>query len=172
MGSLALMGFPFLAGFYSKDLIIELVFSSFRVDALIVAWLAILGAFFTAFYSFKIIYLTFLQFPSSYRFYLDYCHDAPLIMYIPLILLSFLSIKLAFFLKKEELEICAGSFSKGIFWKLFFWQLFSSLFSPNPSSMRPKTSVFQVKIRLPTNWLVVKLRVLAKKLGIPKPEAT
>jgi len=111
LGSLALMGFPFLAGFYSKDLIIELVFSSFRVDAFIIGWLAVLGAFFTAFYSFKIIYLTFLQYPSSYRSYLDHCHDAPLIMYIPLLILSFLSIFSGFIFKDIILSPASGFWS-------------------------------------------------------------
>jgi proton-translocating NADH-quinone oxidoreductase chain L len=107
LGSLALMGFPFLAGFYSKDIIIEFVFSSFRLDSYIVGWFAVLGAFFTAFYSFKIIYLTFLQFPSSYRNYLDHCHDSPYIMYVPLILLSFLSIFVGYLFK--DIIISPGS---------------------------------------------------------------
>lgn len=124
LGSLALMGFPFLAGFYSKDVIIEFVFSSFRIDAYIVGWLAVLGAFFTAFYSFKIIYLTFLQFPSSYKSYLNQCHDAPIVMYVPLLLLSFLSMFAGFFFK--DIVVTAGSgfwfnsmtfwFSNSVFW--------------------------------------------------------
>lgn len=101
------MGFPFLAGFYSKDIIIEFTFSTFRLDAYIVGLLAVLGAFFTAFYSFKIIYLTFMQYPASYRSYLDHCHDSPLIMYIPLLMLSFLSIFSGFFFK--DLVISSGS---------------------------------------------------------------
>ena len=117
LGSLALMGFPFLAGFYSKDLIIELVFSSFRVDSFIIGWLAILGAFFTAFYSFKIIYLTFLQYPSSYRSYIDHCHDAPYIMYIPLLLLSLLSIFSGFVFKDLILSPASGFWSNSTaFW--------------------------------------------------------
>lgn len=124
LGSLALMGFPFLAGFYSKDIIIEFVFSSFRLDSYIVGWFAVLGAFFTAFYSFKVIYLTFLQFPSSYKSYLDHCHDSPFIMYLPLILLSFLSIFVGYMFK--DIIIGPGSgfwsnstgfwFSNNIFW--------------------------------------------------------
>lgn len=102
------MGFPFLAGFYSKDLIIEFVFSSFRVDAYIIGLLAVLGAFFTAFYSFKVIYLTFVQYPSSYRSYLDHCHDAPVVMYIPLLLLSFLSIFAGFIFKDIVLSPGSG----------------------------------------------------------------
>lgn len=102
------MGFPFLAGFYSKDLIIEFVFSSFRIDAFIVGWLAILGAFFTAFYSFKVIYLTFIQHPSSYRNYLDACHDAPFVMYVPLLLLSFLSTFSGFLFKDIVLSPGSG----------------------------------------------------------------
>nr|YP_003540848.1 NADH dehydrogenase subunit 5 [Vermamoeba vermiformis]ADD62232.1 NADH dehydrogenase subunit 5 [Vermamoeba vermiformis] len=131
LGSLALMGFPFLAGFYSKDLIIEFVFSSFRVDSFIIGWLAILGAFFTAFYSFKVIYLTFIQYPSSYRSYLDHCHDAPVIMYIPLLLLSFLSIFSGFVFKDIVLSPGSGFWSNATsFWlsNSVFWD--AHLLSP------------------------------------------
>lgn len=124
LGSLALMGFPFLAGFYSKDLIIEFVFSSFRVDAYIIGLLAVLGAFFTAFYSFKVIYLTFIQYPSSYRSYLDHCHDAPTIMYIPLLLLSLLSTFAGFFFKDIVLSPGSGFWSNSTsFWlnNSVFW---------------------------------------------------
>lgn len=124
VGSLALMGFPFLAGFYSKDLIIEFVFSSFRVDAYIIGWLAILGAFFTAFYSFKVIYLTFMQYPSSYRSYLDHCHDSPLIMYVPLLILSLLSIFSGFIFKDMILSPASGFWSNATtFWlsNSIFW---------------------------------------------------
>jgi len=107
LGSLALMGFPFLAGFYSKDIIIEFVFSSFRLDSYVVGWFTVLGAFFTAFYSFKIVYLTFLQFPSSYRVYLDHCHDSPVMMYFPLLLLSFLSVFVGYLFK--DIIISPGS---------------------------------------------------------------
>ena len=111
VGSLALMGFPFLAGFYSKDIIIEFVFSSFRIDAYIIGLLAVLGAFFTAFYSFKVIYLTFMQYPSTYRSYIDSCHDAPIIMYIPLFLLSILSIFSGFVFKDALLSPASGFWS-------------------------------------------------------------
>lgn len=131
LGSLALMGFPFLAGFYSKDLIIEFVFSSFRVDAFIIGWLAILGAFFTAFYSFKVIYLTFIQYPTSYRSYIDGCHDAPIIMYVPLLLLSFLSVFSGFLFKDIVLSPGSGFWSNSTtFWisNSIFWD--AHLLSP------------------------------------------
>lgn len=132
VGSLALMGFPFLAGFYSKDIIIEFVFSSYRVDSYVTGLLAVLGAFFTAFYSFKVIYLTFIQYPSSYRSYLDHCHDAPGIMYIPLFLLSILSIFSGFVFKDLLLSPASGFWTNSTtFWlsNSVFWD--AHLLSPS-----------------------------------------
>jgi NADH-ubiquinone oxidoreductase chain 5 len=72
IGSLAILGFPFLSGFYSKDLILELVFSRYILDSIFVYILALFGAFFTASYSLKIIFYIFFSkanfFYTTYKF--------------------------------------------------------------------------------------------------------
>lgn len=59
IGSLSLMGFPFLTGFYSKDLILELAFSKYYLS--FTYWLIILATLLTAFYSIRLIYITFFR---------------------------------------------------------------------------------------------------------------
>jgi NADH-ubiquinone oxidoreductase chain 5 len=59
LGFIALSGLPFLSGFYSKDLLLEKSFSNFTVDGVFVYWLGTISAGLTAFYSFRVIYLTF-----------------------------------------------------------------------------------------------------------------
>merc|ERR1711937_436207 len=58
IGSLSLMGFPFMAGFYSKDIILELAFSKFILSSHFAYWLGVVSAFFTSFYSIRLGYLT------------------------------------------------------------------------------------------------------------------
>lgn len=65
IASLALAGIPYLTGFYSKDLLIELTFFKFTVSGLFVYWLALLSAFFTAFYSTRLAYYTFFGWPNG-----------------------------------------------------------------------------------------------------------
>jgi NADH-ubiquinone oxidoreductase chain 5 len=89
IGSLALMGFPFLTGFYSKDLILELAYGSFTVEGRFVHILGTLAAFFTAYYSTRLLSLTFLRNPNGNRYYYEHAHESPLPMTIPLFLLSF-----------------------------------------------------------------------------------
>jgi len=55
VASLALAGFPFLAGFYSKDLIIESALTKFWVNGQVLYWLAITSAVLTAIYSFRLL---------------------------------------------------------------------------------------------------------------------
>lgn len=57
IGSLSLMGFPFLTGFYSKDFILEATFGKHYIS--FAYWLTILAALLTAFYSFRLIYVSF-----------------------------------------------------------------------------------------------------------------
>ncbi len=59
IGSLALIGFPGFAGFYSKDLIIEAIGASHRYGAGVAYWLVLAGVLVTAFYSFRLLYLVF-----------------------------------------------------------------------------------------------------------------
>ncbi|GAB4062564.1 NADH-quinone oxidoreductase subunit L [Uliginosibacterium sediminicola] len=59
IGSLALIGFPFLSGFYSKDSIIEAVAESHRWGADYAYFCVIAGVFVTAFYSFRMYFLVF-----------------------------------------------------------------------------------------------------------------
>ena len=61
IGSLALIGFPFLTGFYSKDAILEIAYGKFTVVGHFSYILGVVGAFFTSFYSTRLIYLTFLS---------------------------------------------------------------------------------------------------------------
>nr|YP_010890051.1 NADH dehydrogenase subunit 5 [Bargmannia lata]WJJ70063.1 NADH dehydrogenase subunit 5 [Bargmannia lata] len=63
VGSMSLMGIPFLTGFYSKDLLIELIYSNHYLSFCF--WLSIIAVFLSAFYSFRLIFYTFLNFPQS-----------------------------------------------------------------------------------------------------------
>lgn len=67
VGSLSLMGFPFLTGFYSKDFILEVSASTYTLAGVFAYWLGLASAFFTAFYSVRLLYLTFLSPPRGPR---------------------------------------------------------------------------------------------------------
>jgi len=58
IGSLSLAGLPFLTGFYSKDLLLELVYQNHYLSFAL--WLGLITTFLTAFYSFRLISYTFL----------------------------------------------------------------------------------------------------------------
>jgi NADH-ubiquinone oxidoreductase chain 5 len=59
LGFLALAGFPFLSGFYSKDLILETSYAKHSLAGGFSYWLGSLSAGLTAFYSFRVLYYTF-----------------------------------------------------------------------------------------------------------------
>lgn len=93
IGSLSLMGFPFLTGFYSKDAIIELAYGHYSLSGYFAHWLGSMAAFFTAFYSIRLIYLTFLNKPNaSQKINYDLIHESPFYMTMPLFFLALGSI--------------------------------------------------------------------------------
>ena len=98
-GSLSLMGFPFLTGFYSKDMILEIAFSSFSEVGHFAYWLGTIAAFFTAFYSTRLLYFAFLSETNSFKNIIRNAHDVPLGMGIPLGLLAFGSIFIGYLSK-------------------------------------------------------------------------
>lgn len=99
VGSLALMGFPFLTGFYSKDILLELGSVSFIFTVKLCYSLNILTAAFTAFYSFRLFYLTFYTKTNSNRLIMGNLHEASLFMFIALFILCFGSIFFGFLAK-------------------------------------------------------------------------
>lgn len=99
IGSMSLMGFPFLTGFYSKDVILEVAYAKYTVSATFAHWLGTISAFFTAFYSFRLIYLTFLSNPNSSKKVIEHSHEASVPMILPLIILSLGSIFVGYLMK-------------------------------------------------------------------------
>jgi NADH-ubiquinone oxidoreductase chain 5 len=99
IGSLALMGFPFTTGFYSKDVILELAYSNYYVEGIFAYWLGVLGACCTAFYSYRLIYITFLSETNISKAKVPYIHDVPFFMGLPLFILSLGSIFVGYIFK-------------------------------------------------------------------------
>jgi NADH-ubiquinone oxidoreductase chain 5 len=99
IGSLSLMGFPFLTGFYSKDVILELAYANFSIKGHFVFWLGTISAAFTAFYSFRLIYLVFLNNTKLYKINYINAHDVSILTSIPLIILAFGSIFIGYIFK-------------------------------------------------------------------------
>src|ERR1700731_4812209 len=104
VGSLALMGFPYTAGYYSKDAIIEAAFASDRPGAFYGYVLTAAAAGLTAFYSWRLVFLTFFGAPrwaaagpgsghesaahdheaAGHEGHAFHPHESPLVMLIPL----------------------------------------------------------------------------------------
>src|SRR5436190_1006693 len=83
IGTLALTGFPLTAGFFSKDAIIEAAYVSSNPIALYGFGATVIAAALTAFYSWRLIFLTFHGTPHDHHHY-DAARESPLVMVLPL----------------------------------------------------------------------------------------
>ena len=92
IASLSLVAFPFMTGFYSKDMIIESAYGQFHFSSTIIYFISIIGAVFTTLYSIKVLYLTFLSNPNGSLADYKNAHESDIYMSIPLIILAVFSI--------------------------------------------------------------------------------
>ena len=88
IGTLALTGFPFLSGFYSKDAIIEFAYLRGNTTGYYAAGIGIFTAFLTAIYSWRLMFKTFHGKYNNKDIKIEETHESPPIMLVPLILLS------------------------------------------------------------------------------------
>ncbi len=88
IGSLALVGFPGTAGFFSKDAIIEAAWVSPNALSGYAFWLLLLAAVLTAFYSGRLMFLTFHGDSRASREVREHVHESPPVMTVPLLILA------------------------------------------------------------------------------------
>lgn len=115
IGSLSLMGFPFLTGYYSKDAILELAYAKYTFEGTFAHWLGSISAFFTAFYSLRLIYLTFISEPNSSQHSFSHSHESPWPITLPLAILAFGSIFFGYLLKDMMIGVGTSFFGNSIF---------------------------------------------------------
>ena len=115
IGSLSLMGFPFLTGFYSKDAILELAYASYTTHGTFAHWLGTISAFFTAFYSTRLIYLTFISTTNAPQNAFKASHENPWQISIPLIILAFGSIFVGYLFRDAFIGVGSDFFQNSIF---------------------------------------------------------
>ena len=115
IGSLSLMGFPFLTGFYSKDLILELALTKYTLEGSFAYCLGLITAFFTSFYSFRVFYMTFLYRTNTYRAVISHVHELPWKMALSLAVLSLGSIFLGYFAKDLFIGLGTDFWNHSIF---------------------------------------------------------
>jgi len=99
IGTLALTGFPFLSGFYSKDAIIEFAYLKGNTAGYYAAGVGVLTAFLTSIYSWRLIFKTFHGEYNNKSIKIEETHESPLVMLIPLIILSIGAIFAGFLFK-------------------------------------------------------------------------
>jgi NADH-quinone oxidoreductase subunit L len=97
IGSLALIGFPGFAGFFSKDALIEAVHASHLPAAAYAYWCVLIGVFVTAFYSFRLVFMTFHGAERMDHHTQEHLHESPLVVTLPLVLLAIPSVAIGWF---------------------------------------------------------------------------
>ena len=88
IGSLALAGVPWFAGYYSKDIILESAFAANTGFGMFAFSLGIAAAIMTAFYSWRLLFMTFHGAPRASAEVMSHVHESPPVMTVPLIILA------------------------------------------------------------------------------------
>jgi NADH-ubiquinone oxidoreductase chain 5 len=142
IGSLALIGFPFLAGFYSKDLILELSYVKYNGFGQFAYVLGTIGAFFTSFYSTRLLILTFIVKPNGYKKVLSYVSDSGLNISSVLGCLAISSIFIGYMTKDMFVGVGNFFFNNVIYVKACNLDLFDAEFMLYNNFLFKNTPIF------------------------------
>jgi NADH-quinone oxidoreductase subunit L len=143
IGAIAIAGVPFFSGFFSKDAILTHAFASGQYFV----WaLGIMGAVLTAFYMFRLIFLTFHGEERLDPEIKKHIHESPPVMTVPLIILAFFSIIAGYI----GLPVVIGE-------KLNFFQDF----------LKPVVhKAHEAQLSIPSEWLLILISVVVALTGI------
>ncbi len=143
VGAIAIAGIPFLSGFFSKDAILTHAYASGQYFV----WaLGIMGAVLTAFYMFRLIFLTFHGEERIEPEAKKHLHESPPVMTIPLVILAFFSVIAGY----VGLPVVVG---KNLNW----FQRF----------LEPVVRVsHETHLELSTEWMLILISVVVALLGI------
>ena len=121
IGTLAITGFPFLSGFYSKDAILEAAFFSSNSMGSYATIIGVITAILTSIYSWRLIYKTFHGNYRNENYALEKVHESPLVILAPLFLLTLGAVFAGFLFKDIFIGI-----DHQIFWNgsIFFKEKF------------------------------------------------
>ena len=137
IGTLALTGFPFLSGFYSKDLIIEFAYLKGNTVGYYACAIGIFTAVLTSIYSWRLIFKTFHGEYSNKNQPISSIHESPMVMLVPLIILAVGSILAGFIFK--DLFMQQGPF-------IDFWQDSIFFLEPLTTAHPPKEIIYLTPI--------------------------
>tara|TARA_X000001036_G_scaffold426560_1_gene454098 strand:- start:125 stop:2029 length:1905 start_codon:yes stop_codon:yes gene_type:complete len=100
IGTLALTGFPFLSGFYSKDAIIEFAYLKGTSVGYYASSVGVFTAFLTAIYSWRLFFKTFFGEYNNKSLPIEKTHESPLVMIVPLIFLAIGALSVGYLFKE------------------------------------------------------------------------
>ena len=130
IGSLALIGFPFLTGFYSKDLILEAAYGKYTLSGYFSYFLGTLGAFLTAFYSTRLLYLAFLAKPTGHKSVITFAGDSNIQICFALGSLAIPSIFVGYYTKDMMVGVGSQFFGTSIYTSIVSYNIFDAEFIP------------------------------------------
>ena len=137
IGSLSLIGFPFLTGFYSKDLILEVSYGKYNLLGYFCYSLGTFGAFLTSFYSTRLIILTFLVKPMGYKKVICSASESRLPITIVLGCLAVPSVLIGYYTKDMLVGVGSSFFGSSIYVSVSNMNTFDAEFIPTFFKLLP-----------------------------------
>jgi NADH-ubiquinone oxidoreductase chain 5 len=178
IGSIALLGLPWLSGFYSKDLILELAYGNYQFSSVFAYTLGTLTALLTAYYSTRLINFVYLTAPSGNKSKYMNIHSENLIVIIPLSILALFAIFLGF-LGSDSVSLASDFFGNSLFYEPTNISILEAEFSlplyiklmPTLLSILGATLAiyfFHFEARILANWITPFFKTITGPTLLPK----